>query len=72
MNRANRSSEDVRMMTIEQGCAYTGMGKNSFRRWAHEIGATRVFSARMTRYDKKIIDAALDKMEQTEAAGVKI
>lgn len=62
MNKAIRSSEGVRMMTIEQGCEYTGMGKNSFRRWANEIGAVHVFSSRMTRYDRRVIDAALDEI----------
>lgn len=55
---------DVRMMTIEQGCDYTGMGKTFFRKWASDIGARVEITKRMTRYDKAVIDTALDKMLQ--------
>lgn len=60
MNKATRfSTEDTRMLTVEQAMAYTGRGRNTCRDWCNEIGATRHYG-RMVRYDKKIIDAALD------------
>lgn len=64
MRKAVRESNGVRMMNLQQACEYTGMGVTFLRKWAGEIGATRVFSARMTRYDKTVIDAALDKMKE--------
>lgn len=62
MYQARRNSA-ARLLTIEQAAGYVGMGKSSFRKWANEIGATRVFSARMTRYDREVIDAALDALK---------
>lgn len=63
--RITIATAGVRMMTIEQGCAYTGLGKNSFRTWADQIGSKRKFGARAL-YDKKIIDEALDRLNGFE------
>lgn len=57
----------VRMMNVEQGCAYTGLGNNSFRVWAEKIGSKRKFGARAL-YDRKVIDEALDKLNGSEDA----
>lgn len=68
MNKATRGAiAEARMLTIEQACAYTGMGKASLRNWCEQIGATCRFG-RMVRYDKTVIDKALDKIGSTEGA----
>lgn len=56
---------DARMMTLDQGSGYTGMGKTYFKKWATEIGARVYFSPRLVRYDREIIDKALDDMRGT-------
>lgn len=61
MRMAERS-QDARMMTMQQAAAYCGMGKNSFREWADRIGATKKFNAKMVRFDRVVIDRALDEM----------
>lgn len=61
MNMAERSG-DARMMTVQQASAYCGMGKNTFRKWADQIGATRKFGTKMLRYDRAVIDRVLDEM----------
>lgn len=67
MNKATRfSTEDTRMLSIDQAMAYTGRGRNSCRTWCDEIGATRHYG-RAVRYDKKVIDAALDAEAAQEA-----
>ena len=64
-NKAERATVEPRMFTVEQGCAYTGRGRTSFKEWCKEIGATRKFGS-MIRFDRKVIDAALDALEQAE------
>ena len=58
---------DVRMMDVLQGARYVGIGRNMFRDWANAIGARRHFGKR-TLFDKKVIDEALDKLEQGQDA----
>ena len=58
-----RTAEEIkpRMLTVEQACKYTGRGQTSFKKWADEIGAVRRFG-RSVRFDRLIIDQALDAM----------
>lgn len=63
MRKANRgSAQDARMLTIEQAQVYTGLGRCTCRKWCEEIGAARRFG-RMMRFDRIVIDAALDQLE---------
>ena len=64
MNKAKRGAiQDARMLTCEQGMNFTGMGRNSFRKFCDEINATRRFG-RMVRYDKELIVREFDRMSQ--------
>lgn len=54
-------SGDVRMLRESEAVSYTAMGRTNFRRWAKEIGAVRHFG-RSVRYDRAVIDAALDEI----------
>ena len=61
MNERRRGSiTDARWIDLNQGCDYTGLGKATFRKWAEEQGAV-IKIGRSVRYDKVIIDAAMDK-----------
>lgn len=51
----------IRMLNRQQAAHYTGMGLNACRAWCDEIGATVRFSERVIRFDKQVIDAALDR-----------
>lgn len=55
--------ETVRMIDVRQGAEYCGMGRDTFRKWAEQIGAVRRFG-QLVRFDKKVIDAALDAEQQ--------
>jgi hypothetical protein len=48
-----------RLISAVEGCNYTGMGKDSFNKFAHEIGAIKRFGRRVF-YDRLIIDRAID------------
>lgn len=62
-NKANRGDiSEARMFTIDQACAYTGMGKSYCRNWCEEIGAVRRFG-KMVRYDRIVIDRVFDQMD---------
>lgn len=64
MNKFNLGTiEETRMLTIEQAVKYTGRGRNACRDWCNAIGATRHYG-RMVRYDKKVIDAELDRQQE--------
>ncbi len=59
----NRGSiSDKRMLTMEEACTYTGMGRSSCRQWCEEIGAVRRFG-KMVRLDKEVIDRVYDAMD---------
>ena len=64
-NKAERATIEPRMLTTAQCCAYTGRGITSMKEWCREIGAVRKFGT-MIRFDRKVIDAALDALEQAE------
>ena len=67
-NTTTNECAEIRMFDVEQGSAYTGRGKTAFKAWANQIGATRRFG-RSVRYDRRVIDAALDAMSaDTETA----
>lgn len=69
MNKRKIHDDTVtpRMLTIEQACTYTNRGRTSCREWCDSIGATRRFSRKLVRYDREVIDKALDDMpEATE------
>ena len=48
--------DNRRMMLELEGAAYVGMGRTNFRTWARKFG-------RAVRYDKVVIDKALDEMK---------
>lgn len=56
---------EPRMLTRDQACTYTGMGRTNFTAWAREIGAERKFG-KAARFDRTIIDAALDALEPVQ------
>lgn len=57
--------EEKRLLMEMEGATYSGMGRSYFREWAKQIGARRKFG-RAVRYDKAVIDKALDEMTDTE------
>ena len=62
-----RGDFSSRMLTIEQACKYLNRGKTRTREYCDSIGATRKMGERCVRYDRTVIDHALDKL--TQAAG---
>lgn len=63
--RIKGSISDTRWFDLEQGCTYTGLGKNTFRNWARQIGA-EIKIGRIVRYDKAILDGAMDQATARE------
>lgn len=66
MNKATRS-DNARLLTTEQASKYIGMGRTNASQWLASIGARVVFSPKCVRYDRIVIDKALDEVRQ--AAG---
>lgn len=69
-NRSNipqTSPQSVRMMSWDQGAAYTGLGRTMFRSWAREIGATKKIGRRLL-FDRNIIDQYLNEMPSERQA----
>lgn len=65
MNKTSHVFEGLsekRMFNIDEAALYAGMGKTRAREWLRDIGALRKFGA-AARYDKRVIDAALDALE---------
>lgn len=60
--RSKGNIENVRLLNRQQAAEYTGMGLNACRTWCNQIGATLVFSTRIIRFDKNVIDAELDRL----------
>lgn len=61
MRKKENSAMSPRMLSVEEVCAYLGLGKNRGVEFAKSIGAERKVGRRCL-YDKKVIDAALDSM----------
>ena len=53
---------EPRMLTIKEVMTLTGFGRQQARTFCDRIGATRKFSERTIRYDRKIIEAELDAL----------
>ena len=53
-----------RMLTEVEAFTYAGMGRTAFRAWAREIGAVRHFG-RSVRYDLRVIEKALDDLDES-------
>lgn len=61
--------DEVRLLTEQEAISYIGLGRTRGRAWLREVGATRHFG-RSVRYDRRIIDRALDSMpDEREAQG---
>lgn len=54
-------AQNVRLMSMDQGAAYVGLGRTAFREYAAKIGAVRHIGRRVL-YDKHVIDSAIDGM----------
>lgn len=70
MKRVRNNINDARLLTLDQACTVTGMGRNRCREFCDRWGATRILSPRMVRYDRKTIDRVLDEMAQAAGEGV--
>ena len=69
MKRVRNNINDARLLTLDQACTVTGMGRNRCREFCDRWGATRKLSPRMVRYDRKTIDRVLDEMAQAAGEG---
>lgn len=69
MNSRKRTIHDKqgRLLDVNQLCGYLNMGKNRAVRFAEECGAKRKFG-KSARYDRTVIDAALNRMIQTDTS----
>lgn len=64
MNQRNNVAEfETRMLDADALCAYISMGKTRAREFGERCGAKRKMGKR-TLYDKRIIDKALDELEE--------
>ena len=64
--RETGAIRDTRMLDLQQGCIYTGMGRTTFTKWCNEIGAVRRFG-NLVRFDKVVIDRAFDALMEEES-----
>ena len=53
----------VRLITAQEGADYVGLGVQTFKKWADEIGATKHIGGRAVRYDIEVIDAEIKNMQ---------
>lgn len=54
-------SESSRLLDTKEAAAYLGMGRNTARKFAEEVGALRRYGRRVL-YDRVALDRALDQM----------
>lgn len=57
-----RGDFSSRLMTIEQTCQYLNRGKTRTRQFCDSINATIKMGERCVRFDRTIIDKALDEL----------
>jgi predicted DNA-binding transcriptional regulator AlpA len=67
MIKATRGTiEQARLLTLQQACIYTGMGRDKCREWCKKNRAFLKIGT-LARYDKSAIDATLDAMTTPSA-----
>lgn len=67
--RARRRHDSMgygRLLDADQVMAYLGMGRDSAIRFAKKCGSARKYG-KITRYDREVLDAAVDAMRNAEA-----
>lgn len=66
MNKATRGDiNNTRMLTLQEATLYSGLGRNTARKYFDDIGAIRRFGS-VIRVDKRVLDRAFDEMEEKE------
>lgn len=60
---AQAPARRVRLLTAQEGADYVGLGIQTFKRWADEIGATKHIGERAVRYDVEVIDDAIKNLK---------
>ena len=65
MNASTLNVIEPRLLREQEAIQYTGLGRNSFRQWAAQIGAVRRFG-KSVRYDKQVIDREFDRMSKEQ------
>ena len=53
----------VRLLTTQEAADYVGIGVQTFKKWADEIGATKHIGNRILRYDVEVIDKAIEQLK---------
>lgn len=61
--RTNVADNEMRMMDANALCAYMSMGRMNAVKFAKEAGAEKRIGKRCL-YDKRILDKALDELEE--------
>lgn len=62
MNTIYLPESHSRLLTTREAADYVGIGVQTFKKWADEIGATKHIGNRILRYDVEVIDKAIDKL----------
>lgn len=63
MDQKKTDVYDKRLLNVKEAAAYLGMGRQRARKWCEEIGAMRRIGQKSIRYDRVIIDQALDSVK---------
>lgn len=50
-----------RLLNSEELCSYVGLGKNTARRYADQVGATKHLGKRVV-FDRVVLDKAIDQL----------
>ena len=67
MNKATRGDiNNTRMLTLQEATLYSGLSRNTARKYFDDIGAIRRFGS-VIRVDKRVLDKALDSMATGES-----
>lgn len=53
----------VRLLTAQEAADYVGLGIQTFKKWADEIGATKHIGERAVRYDVEVIDETIKNLK---------
>lgn len=60
---AQAPARRVRLLTAQEAADYVGLGIQTFKKWADEIGATKHIGERAVRYDVEVIDEAIKNLK---------
>ena len=66
MRKRHSNPDMARLLSLREAAVYVGIGLDSCRAWCKQIGAEKRIAPRVVRYDRVVIDRAIDEAGEND------